>query len=149
MSFEQMLEESLSARKVQTEEVAQGRIIQITADYVIVDVGCKSEGQIPIEEFKDADGNITVKVGEKVDVYIEAWENENGMMLLSKDKADRMRVWDTVSKVYDDDGLIEGKIVSKIKGGLAVDIGLKAFLPGSQIDLHPVRDLDRLIGQTL
>ncbi len=148
-SFEQMLEESLSARKVQTDEVAQGRIIQITADYVIVDVGCKSEGQIPIEEFKDADGNMTVKVGDKVDVFIEGWENENGMMPLSKDKADRMRVWDTVSKVYDDDGLIEGKIVSKIKGGLAVDIGLKAFLPGSQIDLHPVRDLDRLIGQTL
>jgi small subunit ribosomal protein S1 len=148
-SFEQMLEESLSARKVQTDEVAQGRIIQITADYVIVDVGCKSEGQIPIEEFKDADGNMTVKVGDKVDVFIEGWENETGMMPLSKDKADRMRVWDTVSKVYDDDGLIEGKIVSKIKGGLAVDVGLKAFLPGSQIDLHPVRDLDRLIGQTL
>jgi small subunit ribosomal protein S1 len=148
-SFEQMLEESLSARKVQTDEVVQGRIIQITADYVIVDVGCKSEGQIPIEEFKDADGNMTVKEGDKVDVFIEGWENENGMMPLSKDKADRMRVWDTVSKIYDDDGLIEGKIVSKIKGGLAVDIGLKAFLPGSQIDLHPVRDLDRLIGQTL
>ncbi|MBN2105837.1 MAG: 30S ribosomal protein S1 [Deltaproteobacteria bacterium] len=148
-SFEQMLEESLSARKVQTDEVAQGRIIQITTDYVIVDVGCKSEGQIPIEEFKDADGNMTVKVGDKVDVFIEGWENETGMMPLSKDKADRMRVWDTVSKVYDDDGLIEGKIVSKIKGGLAVDVGLKAFLPGSQIDLHPVRDLDRLIGQTL
>jgi small subunit ribosomal protein S1 len=148
-SFEQLLEESLSARKVQTDEVAQGRIIQITADYVIVDVGCKSEGQIPIEEFKDADGNMTVKVGDKVDVFIEGWENETGMMPLSKDKADRMRVWDTVSKVYDDDGLIEGKIVSKIKGGLAVDVGLKAFLPGSQIDLHPVRDLDRLIGQTL
>jgi small subunit ribosomal protein S1 len=148
-SFEQMLEESLSARKVQTEEVALGRIIQITADYVIVDVGCKSEGQIPIEEFKDADGNITVKEGDKVDVFIEGWENENGMMPLSKDKADRMRVWDTVSKVFDDDALIEGKIISKIKGGLAVDIGLKAFLPGSQIDLHPVRDLDRLIGQTL
>ena len=148
-SFEKMLEESLSARKVQTDEVVQGRIIQITADYVIVDVGCKSEGQIPIEEFKDADGNMTVKEGDKVDVFIEGWENETGMMPLSKDKADRMRVWDTVSKVYDDDGLIEGKIVSKIKGGLAVDIGLKAFLPGSQIDLHPVRDLDRLIGQTL
>ena len=148
-SFEKMLEDSLSARKVQTDEVVPGRIIQITADYVIVDVGCKSEGQIPIEEFKDADGNLTVKNGDTVDVYIEGWENESGMMPLSKDKADRMRIWDTVSRVYDDDDLIEGKIVSKIKGGLAVDIGLRAFLPGSQIDLHPVRDLDRLIGQTL
>ena len=148
-SFEKMLEDSLSARKVQTDEVVPGRIIQITADYVIVDVGFKSEGQIPIEEFKDADCNLTVKHGDTVDVYIEGWENESGMMPLSKDKADRMRVWDTVSRVYDDDDLIEGKIVSKIKGGLAVDIGLRAFLPGSQIDLHPVRDLDRLIGQTL
>jgi len=148
-SFEKMLEDSLSARKVQTDEVVPGRIIQITSDYVIVDVGCKSEGQIPIEEFKDADGNLTVKNGDTVDVYIEGWENESGMMPLSKDKADRMRIWDTVSRVYDDDDLIEGKIVSKIKGRLAVDIGLRAFLPGSQIDLHPVRDLDRLIGQTL
>jgi len=147
-SFERMLEESLNVKKMQTDEVVQGRVIQVMPDYVIVDVGYKSEGQIPIEEFKDLDGNVKIKEGDKVDVFIEGWENENGMMVLSKDKADRMRVWDTVSKVYEDDGLIEGRIISRIKGGLAVDIGLKAFLPGSQIDLHPVRDLDKLIGQT-
>lgn len=147
-SFEALLEASLNAKKLQTDEVVQGRVIQITSDYVIVDVGYKSEGQIPIEEFKDLEGKVSVKEGDKVDVFVEGWENENGMMMLSKDKADRMRVWDTVSKVYEADGLIEGKIISKIKGGLAVDIGLKAFLPGSQIDLHPVRDLDRLLGQT-
>jgi len=147
-SFEALLEESLGAKKLQTDAVVQGRVIQITPDYVIVDVGYKSEGQIPIEEFKDLEGNIAIKEGDKIDVYVEEWENENGMMVLSKDKADKMRIWDTVSKVYEEDGIIQGKIISKIKGGLAVDIGLKAFLPGSQIDLHPVRDLDRLIGQT-
>ncbi|MEI6125908.1 MAG: 30S ribosomal protein S1 [Pseudomonadota bacterium] len=146
-SFEQMLEESMNVKKMQTDEVVQGRVIQVMPDYVIVDVGYKSEGQIPIEEFKDLDGHVTIKEGDKVDVFIEGWENENGMMILSKDKADRMRIWDTVNKVFEDDGLIEGKVISRIKGGLAVDIGLKAFLPGSQIDLHPVRDLDKLIGQ--
>lgn len=147
-SFEALLEESLNTKKLQTDAVVQGRVIQITPDYVIVDVGYKSEGQIPIEEFKDLDGKVSVKEGDKVDVYVEEWENENGMMVLSKDKADKMRVWDTVSKVYEEGSTIQGRIISKIKGGLVVDIGLKAFLPGSQIDLHPVRDLDRLIGQT-
>ncbi|MCX8042705.1 MAG: 30S ribosomal protein S1 [Desulfobacterota bacterium] len=147
-TFETLLEESLNTKKLQTDAVVQGRVIQITSDYVIVDVGYKSEGQIPIEEFKDLEGTISVNVGDKVDVYVEEWENENGMMVLSKDKADKMRVWDIVSKVYEEDGVIQGKIISKIKGGLVVDIGLKAFLPGSQIDLHPVRDLDRMIGQT-
>jgi len=148
-SFEQMLEQSFSGKKMQVEEVTRGTVIKITSDYVIVDVGYKSEGQIPIEEFKNLDNQINVKEGDEIDVFIDGWENENGMMLLSKDKADRMKVWDRVNEVFENDGVIEGRIVSRIKGGLAVDIGLKAFLPGSQIDLHPVRDLDKLIGQSL
>jgi small subunit ribosomal protein S1 len=147
-SFEQMLEESLAGKKMQAEEVTSGTVIKITPDFVIVDVGYKSEGQIPIEEFKDIDNQINVKEGDVIDVFIESWENENGMMQLSKDKADRMKVWDRVNEVFENDGVIEGRIISRIKGGLAVDIGLKAFLPGSQIDLHPVRDLDKLLGQT-
>jgi small subunit ribosomal protein S1 len=147
-SFEKMLEESLNSNKIQIEEVTKGTVIQITSDYVVVDVGYKSEGQIPIEEFKNLDNQVTVKEGDEVDVFIEGWENENGMMILSKEKADRMKVWDKVSSVYEEDGVIEGRIISRIKGGLAVDIGLKAFLPGSQIDLHPIRELDKLIGET-
>jgi small subunit ribosomal protein S1 len=147
-SFEQMLEQSFAGKKMQVEEVTSGTVIKITSDYVIVDVGYKSEGQIPIEEFKNIDNQVTIKEGDVIDVFIESWENENGMMMLSKDKADRMKVWDRVNEVFENDGVIEGRIVSRIKGGLAVDIGLKAFLPGSQIDLHPVRDLDKLIGQT-
>ncbi len=146
--FEKLLEESFNGKKIQVEAVTKGTVLQITSDYVIVDVGYKSEGQIAIEEFVDFENNVLVKEGDEIDVFIEGWENENGMMVLSKEKADRMKVWDRVSKVYEDDSTIEGRIVSRIKGGLAVDIGLKAFLPGSQIDLHPVRDLDNLIGKS-
>ena len=144
-SFEKIYEESI--KSMQDGEVVQGKVIQITTDYVIIDVGCKSEGQIPIQEFYDSDNQIGVQVGDTTDVLIEDWENENGMMVLSKQKADQMRVWDTISSVHDQDGVLEGKIVSRIKGGLSVDIGLKAFLPGSQVDLHPVRNLDKFIGE--
>ena len=130
------------------ERWSQGRVLQITPDYVVIDVGYKSEGQIPIYEFNDINGNLTVKAGDVIDVLVEEWENENGMMVLSKQKADQRRVWDTISEICDKDSVIEGKILSRIKGGLTVDIGLKAFLPGSQVDLHPVRNLDKFIGET-
>ena len=145
-NFEKIFEESL--KPIQDGEVVTGRVLQITPDYVVIDVGYKSEGQIPIYEFNDIDGNLTVKAGDVIDVLVEEWENENGMMVLSKQKADQRRVWDTISEICDQDSVIEGKILSRIKGGLTVDIGLKAFLPGSQVDLHPVRNLDKFIGQT-
>ena len=144
-SFEKIFEESM--KSMQDGEVVQGKVLQITPDYVIIDVGYKSEGQIPLQEFYDGDNKLAVQVGDTIDVLIEDWENENGMMVLSKQKADQMRVWETISSVHDQDGVIEGKIVSRIKGGLSVDIGLKAFLPGSQVDLHPVRNLDKFIGE--
>jgi small subunit ribosomal protein S1 len=144
-NFEKIFEESI--KTMQDGEVVQGRVLQITPDYVVVDVGYKSEGQIPIQEFYNSDNQLTVQVGDTIDVLIEDWENENGMMVLSKQKADQMRVWDTISTIYDQDGIIEGKVISRIKGGLSVDIGLKAFLPGSQVDLHPVRNLDKFIGE--
>lgn len=144
-SFAKIFEESI--KSIQDGEVVQGKVLQITNDYVIIDVGYKSEGQIPIQEFYDSDNQFAVQVGDTIDVLIEDWENENGMMVLSKQKADQMRVWDTISSVHDQDGVLEGKIVSRIKGGLSVDIGLKAFLPGSQVDLHPVRNLDKFIGE--
>ncbi len=144
-NFEKIFEESI--KTMQDGEVVQGRVLQITPDYVVVDVGYKSEGQIPIQEFYNSDNQLTVQVGDTIDVLIEDWENENGMMVLSKQKADQMRVWDTISAIYEQDGVITGKIISRIKGGLSVDIGLKAFLPGSQVDLHPVRNLDKFIGE--
>ncbi len=147
LSFEQLFEESLTDGKIQIGEVAKGRVIQITPDFVVVDVGFKSEGQIPVSEFMDYEHKLSVKEGDRVDVFVEDWENENGMMNLSKEKADKMLVWDKINEIYADDGTIEGTVISRIKGGLSVDIGLKAFLPGSQVDLHPIRDLDSLMDK--
>jgi len=144
-SFQELYEESL--KSIKEGEVVRGNIIQITDDYVMVDIGYKSEGQIRISEFKDEDGDIAAKVGDEVDVLLEYHEDENGEIVLSKEKATKIKVWDEISKIYKDDGVIDGRIVSKVKGGLSVDIGVQAFLPGSQVDLRPVRNLDSLIGQ--
>jgi len=108
--------------------------------YVMVDIGYKSEGQISVVEFKDEEGKISVKVGDEVDVLLESHEDENGEIVLSKEKAAKIKVWDDISDVYKAEGVIEGRIVSKVKGGLSVDIGVQAFLPGSQVDLRPVRN---------
>ena len=144
-SFQELYEESL--KSIKEGEVVRGNIIQVTDDYVMVDIGYKSEGQIRISEFKDEEGTIAAKVGDEVDVLLEYHEDENGEIVLSKEKAAKIKVWDEISKIYKDDGVIEGRIVSKVKGGLSVDIGVQAFLPGSQVDLRPVRNLDSLIGQ--
>ena len=137
-----------SFQNIQEGEVIQGRIVQISDDYVMVDIGYKSEGQIPIGEFRDETGEIKAAIGDQVDVLLEFHDDDDGTVHLSKEKAAKIKVWDDISRIYNDDGVIEGKIVSKVKGGLAVDIGVQAFLPGSQVDLRPVRNLESLLGQT-
>ena len=144
-SFQELYEQSLT--NIQEGEVIHGRIIQITDDFVMVDIGYKSEGQIHISEFKDEEGTVQAAVGDEVDALLEFREDDDGAIVLSKDKAAKIKVWDEISQIYNDDGVIEGKVVSKVKGGLAVDIGIQAFLPGSQVDLRPVRNLESLIGQ--
>ena len=145
LGFQEILDSTI--KDLKEGEIVQGEIIQVTQDHVIVDVGYKSEGRIPIAQFKDREGNVTVKVGDSVRVYLEQWEDDDGEIVLSKDKADQLRVWEEINKVIEKDGVIEGKVNALIKGGLAVDIGVQAFLPGSQVDLHPVRDLSVLIGK--
>ncbi|MFH1060860.1 MAG: 30S ribosomal protein S1 [Pseudomonadota bacterium] len=137
-----------SFRTIQEGEVAKGTIVAVENDYVVVDIGYKSEGQIDINEFKDPDGNIVAEVGQQVDVLLERAEDEDGTIILSKEKAAKIKVWDEISRVYNEDGVITGAIVGRVKGGMSVDIGVPAFLPGSQVDLRPVRNLDALIGQT-
>ena len=144
--FGKAFAESLNA--LQEGEIVKGQVVKITPDYVIVDVGYKSEGQIPTHEFMDEEGKLTVKEGDKLDVLLERWEDDEGMVVLSKEKADQARIWDDVSQAYDKDAIIEGVIRSRVKGGFSVDIGLPAFLPGSQVDLHPIKNLDRMIGKT-
>jgi len=136
-----------SFRTIQEGEVAKGTIVAIENEYVVVDIGYKSEGQIDIQEFKDPDGVIRAEVGQQVDVLLERAEDDEGTIILSKEKAAKIKVWDEISRVYNEDGVISGVIVGRVKGGMSVDIGVPAFLPGSQVDLRPVRNLDSLIGQ--
>ncbi len=145
-SFMELYEESM--KSPQEGDLVTGEIVQIDKDYVLVDIGYKSEGQIAINEFLDQDGNLTAEVGDQVDVLLERREDEDGLIILSKEKAAKIKVWDKIRDIYKSDQTIKGRIVSRIKGGMSVDIGLQAFLPGSQIDLKPVRDFDSLINTT-
>ena len=128
-------------------EVIQGKVIAISGNGVIVDVGFKSEGIIALEQFFDESGRNTVKVGDVIDVFLEQTEDSRGHVVLSREKAERMKIWDVIEKAYREGAVVKGRVIERIKGGLAVDIGVRAFLPGSQIDLRPVRNLDSLRGQ--
>jgi len=129
-------------------EVVTGRIISIDKDHVLVDIGYKSEGQIRLSEFRDEEGNITAELGDSVEVMVEWWDDEEERVVLSKEKAANIKTWDAIKKSYDEDGTVEGVISSRVKGGFSVDIGVQAFLPGSQADLRPIRNLDELVGKT-
>jgi small subunit ribosomal protein S1 len=143
-NFMQMYEESL--KSIQEGEVVPGEIVQVDKEYVLVDIGYKSEGQISIHEFMDEQGQVSAKVGDKVEVLLERREDDEGVIRLSKEKAAKIKIWDQIKEIYESDGTVTGKIVSRVKGGLSVDIGLQAFLPGSQVDLRPIRDMDSLVG---
>jgi small subunit ribosomal protein S1 len=133
-----------SMQELNVGDVVSGTIVQLNDDNAVVDVGYKSEGVIPLAEFKDEEGNVDIKVGDEVDVLFERRENDSGLIGLSKEKADRQKIWSSL----EEGAVVEGKIVGRIKGGLTVDIGINAFLPGSQVDLRPVRNLEKLLGAT-
>ena len=146
MGFKELYEQSLN--QLQYGDIACGKVVQITSDIVMVDVGWKTEGFIPIKEVKDAQGNVTVSVGDDIEVFIDKRDSE-GNLVLSRDKAAKLKVWDEIKQVSESNQTIKGTVVEKVKGGLSVDIGIIAFLPGSQIDTRPVKDLDQFIGQNL
>ena len=146
--FGKMLDDFLQSEAIREGEIYSGRVLEIGKDFVTVDIGYKSEGQIPLDEFIQPDGSIGVKVGDKIDVYLERRENENGLVELSKEKADKLKIWDQISEACERDELVEGLITGRVKGGLTVDIGVKAFLPGSQVDLRPVRNLDQYLNKS-
>ena len=143
-SFEDLFENSL--KELKAGNVVVGTVVQVNPDSVVVDVGGKSEGLIPINEFLNEQGQVKtdIKVGDQFDVLIERTENENGLISLSKEKADRQKIWNAL----EEGAVVDGRILSRIKGGLSVDIGVNAFLPGSQVDLRPVRNLDKMLGET-
>ena len=145
--FAQLFEQSVNL--VKEGEVVIGTVLRADPDNVLVDIGYKSEGLIPTYEFADAKGIANIEPGQQVEVMIEQTENDDGLVMLSKEKADRVRVWEVLAKAHDDGEVVEGVITGRVKGGLAVNLsGVKAFLPGSQVDLRPVRSLERLIGET-
>ena len=136
-----------SERSFKEGEIARGTVLSIDNDFVQIDIGFKSEGMIASWEFMTEEGEVTIAVGDKVEVLVEEVENEDGQLVLSKEKAERLKVWDEISNAYDNEEAVEGTIVARVKGGLSVDIGVKAFLPGSQVDLRPVRNLEALLGE--
>lgn len=145
--FRALLDESYQHRKFEEGEIVRGTVARITFDAVIVDIGFKSEGVVPTSEFTGLD---QVKIGDVLDLLLEQVENEDGQMVLSKSKADFIRVWDKVKASVDGETQVEGKVVKRIKGGLIVDLmGVDAFLPGSQIGLRPLETVDSLIGQAV
>lgn len=148
-SFEKLLDTTDNQDGLVEGQIADGTVVAIGDQYITVDVGFKCEGHIPSYEFKDAEGKPQVKVGEKISVYLEKMEIENGYILLSRDKADIIRAWDEISYACDSGQIVEGTVLTRVKGGLSVDIGVKAFLPGSQIDTKPIKDLDQFVGQKL
>ena len=146
-TFEQLFEQFQANQNFRVGEIVNGRVLSITKDYVVVDIGYKSEGQIPIAEFRDAEGNLTVESGDLVEVYVDQAEEDDALVELSKDKAVKLRIWEQISIACERDELVHGKIVARVKGGLSVDIGVKAFLPGSQVDIRPIRNLEKFLAQ--
>ena len=149
VSFKDIFEKSQTTSNVHEGEVVNGAVVSITDDFVTVDIGYKMEGLVPIDEFRSAEGEVSVKAGDHVVVYLERMENEQGVMILSRNKAEIIKAWDSIAEACERDEVISGTVTKKVKGGLEVDIGVKAFLPGSQIDIRPVRNLDKYLGKKL
>src|SRR5690349_18677045 len=134
-----------SYRDFREGSIVKGRVLEIRPREVLVDIGYKSEGVIPSAEFDNID---TLEVGDEVDVLLERLENDEGMVVLSKEKAAYRQNWNKITSVFEGDGLIKGKVRSVVKGGLMVNIGVEAFLPASQIDIVPPKDLQQFVGNT-
>lgn len=145
--FEKLLTGSLESAK--PGEIIIGKVVDVSREVVVVDIGFKSEGHIAVNQFVDKEGKVTVKIGDEVEVLMLSPENEAGEIVLSKDRAEQLKVWNKLEEVFSNDGTIKGEVVQKVKGGLQVDVGVPAFLPGSQIDIRPQRSLDKFLGQEM
>ncbi len=146
VGFRELYEQSLQS--VQLGQIVTGKVVQINSDVLMVDVGWKTEGYIPARELKDEEGNIPFAVGDELEVLVDRRDTD-GNLVLSRDKAVKIKIWDDVKNACEHNIPVKGTVVERVKGGLSVDIGILAFLPGSQVDVRPVRDLDKYVGQTL
>ncbi len=144
--FRTLFEESI--RFVKPGGVVKGRVVGITQSHVVVDVGYKTEGQISVKEFMDRAGEIQVKVGDEVDVFFDTLEDEeNGGIILSRERAQDIKIWENIEKAFNEGSAVEGTIVARVKGGFKVDVGVMGFLPGSHVDVRPNRSVDRFVGK--
>lgn len=146
--FETLLNETKAGSFIEG-ECYKGRVISVTDDYVMVDIGYKQEGLVYAKEFRNYDGSLKIKQGDEIEVYLEKLESHLGNLVLSKDKAEILQAWDKISEACEKGDPVQGTVIAKVKGGLSVDIGVKAFLPGSQIDIRPTKNLDKFIGKKM
>ncbi len=146
--FNDLLGELEESSAVKEGMIVEGLVVGINEDVVRIDIGHKTEGEVPVHEFRAPSGELKVKVGDKVEVYLDSFEDGDGEMILSRERAEMLRAWDRIEEAYEKGEVVEGMVMARVKGGLSVDIGVKAFLPGSQVDLRPVRNLDKLINSS-
>jgi len=147
-NFSTLFEESIQHRHIEEGEIVKGVVVSVEKDYVMVDIGDKCEGQVPVEELKEENGEVGVKPGEEIEVLVEQRQEEQGIIFLSKAKAEKKRLWETLDQAYHHQNPVKGKIIERVKGGYKVDLGgVFAFMPGSQADLRPVREPDKLVGK--
>ncbi|MDH7514765.1 MAG: 30S ribosomal protein S1 [Bacteroidota bacterium] len=140
-----MYENTLSTLK--KGEIIKGKIINLTKDYAVIDIGFKSEGMVGLDEFTNAS---ELKIGDEVEVFLESVENKDGNVILSRKRADFVRIWERIQSAFENEEILQGRCIRRIKGGIVMDLmGVDAFLPGSQIDIRPVRDFDAYLGKTL
>ncbi|MEE3151632.1 MAG: S1 RNA-binding domain-containing protein, partial [Acidobacteriota bacterium] len=143
----QLIDQSL--QELVEGEVVKGRVLEVSRDEIVVDIGYKSEGVIRAAEFADKDGNVSIAPGDEVEVLLERCEDKEGNVVVSREKAEKMKVWGKIEDAYRSDELITGLVVDRVKGGLAVNIGVRAFLPGSQVDIRPMRNLESMVNEEI
>ncbi len=144
--FRTLFEESI--RSIKPGGIVKGTVVGITQTHVVVDVGYKTEGQIPVKEFTDRTGEIQVKVGDEVDVFFDSLDDEeNGGIVLSRERAENIKVWEDIEKAFNEGTSVEGTILARVKGGFKVDVGVMGFLPGSHVDVRPNRSVDQFVGK--
>ncbi len=130
-------------------EVIEGRVLKISGADVFIDVGYKSDGVAPLAHFADASGNVTVRAGDVVEVMVDSGQNSEGYVVLSHEKAARLKIWDTIEKALEEQLTISGRVLGRVKGGLSIDVGVRAFMPGSQVDVRPIRNVEQFVGQDI
>ena len=147
--FAAIFDEYLDQKSIKEQTVVTGKVINIDGDWITVDIGYKAEGSISRNEFLNEEGELTIEVGSDVDVYLDSMSEADGTLKLSKRRADQMKAWEDIATAHEAGETVKGTIISRVKGGLSVDIGVKAFLPGSQVDLRPVKNLEKMLGLAL